>query len=57
MTVGRKATRYHRIPNNPTAESLLEFKLECPCCRQTFISDLAILEDTTKEERFEDENV
>ena len=38
---GRKQSSMQRFPDNPSKEKLLNYQLDCPCCRQSFV----ILED------------
>lgn len=39
-TLGRKSPKYQRFSDDPSVLQLLNYKLECPCCRQDFISGL-----------------
>mmetsp|Transcript_13471 Transcript_13471/g.29260 ORF Transcript_13471/g.29260 Transcript_13471/m.29260 type:complete len:451 (-) Transcript_13471:72-1424(-) len=44
-TLGRKMSKYHRFSDDPSVLQLLNYKLECPCCRQDFISKLASVDE------------
>lgn len=44
-TLGRKMTKYHRFGDDPSVLQLLNYKLECPCCRQDFISRSALVDE------------
>ena len=37
VTLGRKRSSMQRFPDDPTEKELLNYDLECPCCRQDFI--------------------
>lgn len=43
LTLGRKRSNLIRFSVNPTEESLLDYDLSCPCCRQSFISSNLIV--------------
>ncbi|KAL7531262.1 hypothetical protein ACHAXR_003941 [Thalassiosira sp. AJA248-18] len=36
--LGRKRSKRHTFPRNPSDKKLLDYDLACPCCRQDFIS-------------------
>ena len=35
---GRKQSSMQRFPDNPSKEKLLNYQLDCPCCRQSFVT-------------------
>ena len=35
---GRKHSSMQRFPDNPSKEKLLNYQLDCPCCRQSFVT-------------------
>mmetsp|Transcript_7334 Transcript_7334/g.15103 ORF Transcript_7334/g.15103 Transcript_7334/m.15103 type:complete len:356 (+) Transcript_7334:536-1603(+) len=37
VSLGKTKTKTQRFAVNPTEEELLDYQLECPCCRQDFI--------------------
>lgn len=37
VALGRRKSRMKRFPNTPSEKRLLNYDLECPCCRQEFI--------------------
>ena len=46
QTLGQKTCKYQRFTDAPTVGMVLNYGLECPCCRQDFIlKDLAIEDD------------
>ena len=44
-TLGRKQCKYQRITDDMSVLQLLNYGLECPCCRQDFVSKLVLVED------------
>ncbi|KAL7544707.1 hypothetical protein ACHAWF_008073 [Thalassiosira exigua] len=44
VALGRRKSSMQRFPDTPCEKRLLNFELECPCCRQSFI-----LKNRTKE--------
>jgi len=38
VTNGRKQSSMQRFPDNPSKEKLLNYQLDCPCCRQSFVT-------------------
>ncbi|KAL7533876.1 hypothetical protein ACHAXR_005503 [Thalassiosira sp. AJA248-18] len=44
-TLGRKLSKYQRFSENPSATQLLNYRLQCPCCRQDFISKLVLVDE------------
>jgi len=38
VALGRTKSKMQRFPEDPTEAQLLNYQLECPCCRQEFIS-------------------
>ena len=37
VALGKKNSSMRRFPDSPSEEKLLNYNLECPCCRQDFI--------------------
>ena len=37
VSLGKQHSRMKRFPAQMTAQSLIKYKLECPCCRQVFL--------------------
>lgn len=37
VALGRRRSKMKRFPNTPSEKRLLNYELECPCCRQDFI--------------------
>lgn len=46
VSLGRKRSKRQSFPRNPTDKKLLDFDLNCPCCRQDFISKTMVLKET-----------
>ncbi|KAL7538345.1 hypothetical protein ACHAXR_008490, partial [Thalassiosira sp. AJA248-18] len=45
-TLGRKSSQYHQFSEDQVSDKqLLNYQLECPCCRQDFISKLVLADD------------
>lgn len=52
VSLGRTKSKKQRFADNPTEAQLLNYELECPCCRQEFVSRTrAELPDIQGEER------
>jgi len=49
-TLGKKISKYQRFSDDPSVLQLLNYKLECPSCRQDFISKLALDDDECRGE-------
>lgn len=45
LALGRTKSKMQRFSESPTETQLLNYALECPCCRQEFVSRSALLED------------
>ena len=37
VTLGRRGSKMQRFPDTPSEKKLLNYDLECPCCRQAYI--------------------
>lgn len=61
-TLGRKWSRSRRFSVNPESKELLGYSLECPCCRQDFVSKIVCeycfeVADEQKEEDEENRSI
>eukprot|EP00804_Cyclotella_cryptica_P013233 CCRYP_007010-RA/>CCRYP_007010-RA protein AED:0.02 eAED:0.02 QI:2847/1/1/1/1/1/3/3003/332 len=45
LSLGRTKAKMQRFSESPTEAQLLNYALECPCCRQEFVSKSALAED------------
>jgi hypothetical protein len=52
-TLGRKSPKYHLFSADPSVSQLLNYQLECPCCRQEFIGKVVL--ENGEEEDLEEE--